>query len=281
MTRAPQLKDNGPQRANLISMAHLTTSIATAISHRPWPLPSTPWIMFQSWRELLFAHWPVPAKELRPVVPGELALEEFGGSAWVGLTPFRLTGLRPRFAPPAPGLSTFPELNLRTYVRVGDRPGIYFFSLDAASRLAVLGARTLYRLPYHHAEMRIREEDGWIAYRTGRVDGEAGFTARYRATGPTFRAEPGTLPYFLTERYAFYVVLGNGRVLRGDIHHLPWILQLAEAVIETNTIAKAAGIALPDQPPIVHYSHRQDTLIWPPIAVAPDRGYRPDRPRVR
>jgi uncharacterized protein YqjF (DUF2071 family) len=248
-------------------------------AHRPWPLPPDPWILFQSWRELLFAHWPLPREVLRPLVPPQLILEEFDGTAWVGQTPFLLTGLRPRLLPSLPGISTFPELNLRTYVRVGDRPGIFFFSLDAASRLAVLGARTLYRLPYFHAEMRIESRAGWIHYRSRRIDDGANagtgaapgtgaeFIARYRPDGPIFNAEPGSIEHFLTERYALYVVLRDGKILRGAIHHRPWPLQSAEAEIERDTIPTAHGITLPNRPPLLHFSARQDTLVWPPRLV--------------
>lgn len=248
----------------------MTDEIESDVAHRPWPLPEGPWIMFQSWRELLFAHWPVPAAALRPLVPAELVLEEFDGSAWIGLTPFRLTELHLRSLPPVPGLSAFPEMNLRTYVRVGDRAGIFFFSLDAASWLAVAGARTGYRLPYFKAEMHVESRDGWIHYRSRRR-GESGaeFAGRYRPAGPVFRAERGTLEYFLAERYALYTVLRSGKVLRGDIHHRPWPLQRAEAEIERNTVPAAHGITLPEQAPLLHYSDRQDTLVWPPKLMHP------------
>lgn len=246
-----------------------TESMEEDVAHRPWPLPGGPWIMFQSWRELLFAHWPVPAEALRPLVPSALVLEEFEGSAWIGLTPFRLTDLHPRFLPAVPGLSEFPEMNLRTYVRVEEKPGIHFFSLDAASVLAVVGARLGYRLPYYPAEMRIERRDGWIHYRSRRSSGNgAEFVGRYRPVGPAFQAEHGTLEHFLIERYALYTVLGNGRVVRGDIHHRPWTLRRAEAEIERNTVPAAHGITLPDRAPLLHYAGRQDTLIWPPRSAS-------------
>ncbi|MEX2572592.1 MAG: DUF2071 domain-containing protein [Gemmatimonadota bacterium] len=223
--------------------------------------------MFQSWRQLLFAHWPVPADALRPLVPRELVLEEFEGSAWVGLTPFRLTGLHARFLPPVPGLSEFPEMNLRTYVRFKGKPGIHFFSLDAGSRLAVLGARIGYRLPYYTADMHVEAgTDGWVRYRSRRQDATgAEFMARYRPEGDVFQAEAGSLEHFLSERYALYSVLRNGTILRGEIHHRPWPLQRAEAIVETNSVASAHRISLPDGPPLLHYSERQDTLVWPPV----------------
>jgi uncharacterized protein YqjF (DUF2071 family) len=242
-------------------------AIETDVEHRPWPMPRLPWIMFQSWRDLLFAHWPVSPEALRPLVPAQLVLEEYDGSAWLGLTPFRLMGLRPRYLPALPGLSDFPEMNLRTYVRVGGKPGIFFFSLDAGSRLAVQGARTGFRLPYRHAEMRVERVDGWIGYRSRRDDGIAEFAGRYRPTGVPFHAVPDTLEHFLIERYALYTVLRNGRILRGDIHHHPWDIQPAEAEIERNTVASAHGITLSDTEPLLHFSARQDTLVWPPVLV--------------
>ena len=120
-------------------------------AHRPWPLPARPWVMGQTWRRLLFLHWPVAAERLRPLVPTALELEEWDGSAWLGITPFRVEGLRARGLLPLPLLSSFDEINCRTYVRRGDRAGIWFFSLDASSRLAVEAARRTYRLPYRYA----------------------------------------------------------------------------------------------------------------------------------
>lgn len=244
-----------------------TGELARRVEHRPWPLPREPWIMFQSWRDLLFAHWPLPESALRPHVPRELALDSFEGRAWVGLTPFRIEDLRPRFVPPLPVVSDFPELNLRTYVRVGDRPGVFFFSLDAGSVPAVLGARILYRLPYHPARMRVASRDGWIHYRCRRRGGGARFSGRYRPAGEPSAPRPGTLPHFLTERYALYAVPAKGRVLRAEIHHPPWSLRPAEAEIETNTIAAARGIELPDREPLLHFAGRQDTLVWCPRRV--------------
>jgi uncharacterized protein YqjF (DUF2071 family) len=223
--------------------------------------------MFQSWQRLLFAHWPLEVSTLRALVPPELEVDRFDGSGWVAVTPFVLRGLRIRHLPHLPGATDFPEMNFRTYVRVGDKPGIWFFSLDAASRLAVKGARALYRLPYKTAHMRVRGADGGVAYNSRRPDGTAALSARYRPIGPSFRPAPGTLEHFLTERYALYVVLRNRRVVRGDIHHPPWDLQLAEATIRENTVAEAAGVHLPDRPPLLHYAARQDTLVWAPTLV--------------
>ena len=124
------------------------------VAHRPWPLPDGPWVMGQTWADLLFCHWPVAPETIRPHVADALDLDLFDGDAWVSVTPFEVQGTRVRGTLPPPLLSRFPELNVRTYVTFGERPGIWFFSLDAANPFAVEGARRLYRLPYHRARMR-------------------------------------------------------------------------------------------------------------------------------
>ena len=223
--------------------------------------------MFQSWRNLLFAHWPVPASDLRPLVPAELELDEYEGSAWVGLVPFTFGNLHLRFLPPLPGASRFPELNLRTYVRTGNKPGVYFFSLDAGSRMAVASARALYRLPYHLAEMSSEPDGDGFYYRSRRCRGGAALVCRYRPKGDAGASDPGTLEHFLTERYALYTVPRKGVVRRAQIHHHPWQLQGAEAEILRHTLAEAEGVPLPNTPPLLHFSKRQDTLVWLPEVV--------------
>lgn len=227
--------------------------------------------MAQTWEDLLFAHWPVPVAELRRLVPSELPLDTFDGSAWLGVTPFMVRGLRLRLTPPLPLLSRFPELNVRTYVTVGGRPGIYFLSLDAARRLAVWGARRAFRLPYFHARMRTRRRDGVVTYSSERLssDGEpATFQGLYRPRGARFVAAADSLEYFLTERYCLYTFDERLRVYRADIHHPPWPLQEAEAKIETNTMAEPLGIRLTEEP-LLHFARRQDVLIWRRSLVAP------------
>jgi uncharacterized protein YqjF (DUF2071 family) len=229
--------------------------------HRPWPLPGEPWVMAQTWDNLLFAHYRVPTEELRRLVPTELELDEHDGDAWLSVTPFVVMGLRLRGLVPLPGLSTFPELNVRTYVTAKDKPGIWFFSLDAASLLAVEGARRTYKLPYFHARMSAERRGETIHYVSQRLDGsDRRLQGSYRPSGGVFNAEPGSLEWFLTERYCLYT-FDRGELRRAEIHHPPWPLQAAEAEIETNTMAPA-GISLAD-PALCHFSERQDVLIWP------------------
>jgi uncharacterized protein len=236
------------------------------VDHRPWPLPRKSWIQGQTWDHLLFAHWRVPEETLRPHVPDELPLDSFDGSCWLGITPFRVNGLRLRATFPVPGLSSFLELNVRTYVTYDDKPGIWFFSLDAESRLAVAAARRLYRLPYFRARMQIGHDRAGRRYTSVRTSADAPaaaeFRAAYRIVGTPFTADQGSLDAWLTERYCLYTLDGQRRVLRGEIHHPPWKLQHAQAQIEKNTMGDQIGAELEDQP-LLHYAARQDVLVWP------------------
>jgi uncharacterized protein YqjF (DUF2071 family) len=232
-------------------------------AHRPWPLPVGPWIQGQTWLDLLFAHWSLPVEALRPAVPARLPLDTYDGRAWLGITPFEVSGLRVRGTLPVPGLSRFAETNVRTYTTVGGRPGVFFLSLDAASRLAVAGARRTYRLPYFRAAMAVERTADGIVYRSRRDDPAAELSARYRPAGAVFSAQPGTLEHFLTERYCLYTVDERHRVLRAEIHHPPWPLQPAEARFDHNSMTAPYGIELPDEPPLLHFAARQDVVIWP------------------
>ena len=238
-------------------MEHLE-SIEHRVAHRPWPLPTEPWLMEQCWYDLLFAHWQVPADNLRPLVARELPLDTFDGQCWVSVTPFHMSN-RARVRA-LPFTSHFRELNCRTYVNLGGKPGVFFFSLDASSRLAVWGARTFYHLPYHFADMRAEKQGDAIIYSSRR--GSAEFKADYKPVGRVELAARGTLNHWLTERYCLYTV-HKANVFRGDIHHVPWPLQEAEAEIEVNTIAEAAGITLPAAPPALSFSRELKVLIWP------------------
>jgi uncharacterized protein YqjF (DUF2071 family) len=230
------------------------------LSHRPWPPPTRGWVMGQTWEDLLFAHWPVPADEVRPHIPAGLEVDEHDGSAWLGITPFRLTGLRGRGLLPFPYLSSFLELNVRTYVRAEEKPGIWFFSLDASSRLAVEAARRTYRLPYFVARMSAARRGEWIDYECARIE-EAGrvFSGRYRASGGVFHAQPGSLEWFLAERYCLYTTDERGTLFRAEIHHELWPLQPAEAEVE---LASISPLELHGDP-LAHVSRSQDVLIWP------------------
>jgi uncharacterized protein len=233
--------------------------------HRPWPLPAAPWIMTQSWHDLLFAHWPVSGRELRELLPAGLELDLFETQAWVGVVPFRLTNVAPRGTPALPLVSAFQELNVRTYVTRDGKPGVYFFSLDADSQLAVSVARTMFRLPYYLAQIHLRANGESIEYSSRRTsgDGRAELETSYRPIAPSFEALPGSLEYFLAERYCLYTVDEEFKAYRLEIHHRPWPLQPARAEIRVNSMADAAGIRLPAMQPVLHFSRRQDMVAWP------------------
>ena len=234
-------------------------------AHRPWPLPSGPWVMVQTWHDLLFAHWPIALAALRPVVPPQLPLETWEGECWVGVVPFWMSGVRSRGMPAIPGLSRFPELNVRTYVTHGGKPGVYFFSLDAGSPLAVVVARTTFFLPYYVARFAIANEGERVRYACDRTHAGAKrveLRVGYGPTGASFAARPGTLEDWLTARYCLYSASPRGKIYRGEIHHAPWPLQPAEAEFTRNTMASGQGIALPDTPPLLHFARRLDILAW-------------------
>jgi hypothetical protein len=216
-------------------------------AHRPFPLAEGPWLLQQEWHDLLFAHWRVEPDALRPLVPQPLELDLWNGEAWVAVTPMYISGLTMRGMPRFPGVSQFLELNVRTYARFNGIPGVFFFSLDAANFSAVLGARAGYLLPYLHARMSARRERHRVMFRSSRR--HRGSTAEFDATySPLSDSAPpaqGTRENFLTNRYCLYTVGRGGRVFRGHIHHVPWPLQTAQAEIRQNTMARAAGIALP------------------------------------
>jgi uncharacterized protein YqjF (DUF2071 family) len=214
--------------------------------------------MAQTWDDLLFIHYRVPVTTLRELVPAGLDVQEHSGSGWLGVTPFAITGLRARGLPAFPFVSSFLELNVRTYVTRDDKPGIWFFSLDASSRVAVQAARQLYRLPYFNADITLQRRAGGIVYDCSRHSGKA-FSGSYRPTGDVSAAAPGSLEHFLTERYCLYAE-HEGKLFRADIHHRPWPLQPAEAQIDLNTMPP---LRVPDGEPLLHYSERQDVVIWP------------------
>jgi uncharacterized protein len=218
--------------------------------------------MLQTWHDLLFAHWSIDPRIMRALVPPELPLHTFEGKCWLAVAPFRMSGIRAHGLPPFPGLSRFPELNVRTYVTLDGKPGVYFFSLDAASLTTVRGARRFYHLPYFHAEMSLTQDGEWIRYRSSRRRSLAEFRGRYRPIGPVQLREPGSLPHWLSERYCLYTVF-EGKAFRAEIHHQQWPLQDAELETEINSMADAAGIPLPPEPPLLQFSRRLEVLIWP------------------
>ena len=222
--------------------------------------------MAQTWEHLLFAHWRVEAAALRPLLPPQIPIDTFDGSAWIGVTPFVVSAFRLRGLPHVPGITAFPEVNVRTYATVTGKPGIFFLSLDAGSALAVAGARRSYRLPYFRARMSVGRHRGWVHYRSERSDQDgpqAGLDLRYRATGPVSPAPADSLARWLVERYCLYTLDDQGAVQRADIHHPPWPLQEAEAEWEVNSMAEPYGLNPPSDEALLHFARRQDVVAWP------------------
>ena len=229
-----------------------------------------PWLFRMRWVDLLFEHWPVPLEALRPLIPAGLDIDTFDGQAWLGIVPFRMEDVAPRFLPAPPGPGAFPELNVRTYVTRRGRGGVWFLSLDAGSRLAVEGARAAFHLPYFRASMSADTEAGWVEYRSTRVAGRgpaAIFDGRYRPVGPVALAPPGSLAAFLTDRRGLYAADAAGRLSWTAIDHVPWPLQPAEAEIRVDTMAAAHGLPLPAVPPLLHFARRVDVRAWWPRRI--------------
>lgn len=262
--------------------------------HRDQPVPDRPWAMSMRWVDLLFMHWPIEPALMRQAVPGDFDLDLYEGMAWVGIVPFCMQSTRPRLLPPVPrklmpvSPSSFPELNVRTYVTVNTKrnglthqvPGVYFFSLDAASKIAVRLARFGFNLPYFDATMRVTEENGWTHYQSQRTHygaNPARFAASYRprprktvykhapAPQPHPPSSPGSFEHFLTERYRLFTLGRKGRGVRvGEIAHAPWPLQQAECELSVCEMTNGLGFELPRQEPMLHYADQLDVVAWLP-----------------
>jgi uncharacterized protein YqjF (DUF2071 family) len=244
-------------------------------NHRPYPPPATPPLMNMRWNTLLFAHWRVDAAALRPLIPPALSLDTFDGSAWIAIVPFTMSHTHPVLAPVnVPRVSDFVELNVRTYVTRDGKPGVWFFSLDAASRFAVRVARRLFFLPYMDAEMECefmptpnpsRQTGGEISYtsrRTHKGEPPAAFEATYGPCGPAWSAQPGSLEYFLTARYCLYAGDAQGHVYRGEVDHADWPLQPAQCDIRINTMTAPISLHLSPTPDHLLYVRQLDVVAW-------------------
>lgn len=227
--------------------------------------------MRQTWYDLLFAHWRVPASVLRDAIPPSLEIDEFDGSAWIGVVPFGMEEISLRPLPPLPGTSRFLELNVRTYVRpvdpaLADKPGVWFFSLDAANRLAVEVARRWFHLPYFYAQMLATRRAGELLYESTRTHTgapAASLNCKYAPTGDVYHSTRGDLDHWLTERYCLYSSNRTGGLHRGEIHHAQWPLQPARAEFIRNSMAAPFLGSAPAPPETLHFARSIDVLIWP------------------
>jgi len=232
-----------------------------SIRERPRGLP----LMRQWWGKLLFMHWPCPAELLRPLIPPPLTIDTFEGRAWVGVVPFTMWGVRPSVLPPFPGLSSFRELNVRTYVHYDGVPGVWFMSMDANSAPAVWGARQFFHLPYFNARISLHEQGPTITYSSRRTHPHAppaAFDARWTSGELLSTSEPGSLAHFLTERYCLYTS-SREQLYRCRVHHHPWPLRRAEVSSCNSTMLEALGLPTPEDEPLLHYVEALKTDIWP------------------
>lgn len=231
--------------------------MATPVPDRVPPLSECAWrpALSMRWRHLLFVHWRVPPTLLRPLIPEPLQVDTFDGAAWVGFVPFVMESVHPVWLPPIPKLLDFPEANIRTYVRYGEQPGVWFFSLDAAHPLGVWAARRFWKLPYHRARMRWRmTAPNEITYETVRCDSRRAFARVHcRLTGEPRETVRGTLEHFLVERYTLFTA-HRGALYRCEVAHLPYIVQPATLLELTQTLTDAAGVTLSGEPASVLYA---------------------------
>lgn len=228
--------------------------------------------MRQWWGKLLFMHWPVEVSALRPLVPPQLSIDTFDGQAWVGVVPFKMWGVRPYFTPPVPGLNSFLELNVRTYVQYRGVPGVWFFSLDINNPVARWGGRQFFFLPYYSAGMSLAQTGDSIDFASERLAGDApaaGFRAAWTIGGTLPRAEPDSLDFFLTERYCLYSAFRE-QLYRCRVFHEPWPLRAAQVSAYDSTMLEALGLAAPAGAPLVHYAEELKVDIWPLLRVERD-----------
>lgn len=247
----------------------LTESHRLAMRQRPKGQP----IMHQNWGKLLFMHWRIDEQLLRPLIPPQLSIDTYHGSAWIAIAPFTMWDIRalPPFLPPVPGLSSAHELNVRTYVHFNNVPGVWFFSLDCNSSAAVLGARMFYHLPYYNADIELTEDEaGSIDYSLTRTDEPpAEFAATWKVGKKLPVSETGSLEFFLTERYCLFSE-HNESIYQARIHHLPWPLQSAELVSLNSKMIESQGLPTRTEDPHLHYCEELSVDIWPPHRLTDD-----------
>lgn len=242
-------------------MSYLTELERLAIRERPEGQP----LMHQTWGKLLFMHWRIEEKELRPLIPARLEIDTFDGTAWIGIIPFTMWDVRalPPFMPALPGLSAMHELNVRTYVHYDRVPGVWFFSLDCNSAAAVIGARTFYHLSYYNAEIALDQQAGTIHYDLNRTDKPvAEFKGSWNIGKTVPFSHPESLEFFLTERYCLYSER-DGKLYRARIFHQPWPLQEAAMNSYQSTMIESLGVKSPEGEPVLNYAESLDVDIWP------------------
>ncbi|MBV9080377.1 MAG: DUF2071 domain-containing protein [Elusimicrobia bacterium] len=236
-----------------------------ADGHRPWPAPRSPWLIRQLWENTIFLHWPLAAETVKAALPGPLQpyLDVHQGSAWIGVVGFKGSGTRLNNLPEIPILSEAVELNVRTYITIDDKPGVYFFSLDTFNLLACAGARLFFDLPYFPALTDWETTGDKVLLKSARFsETPARFEALYRPLGPAKAATLDEFSAFLLERYCLYGVRSSGGLFRVEIHHRPWRVSKAEVELRENTMTAPLGLTLSESAPVMHVSEIQEAFIW-------------------
>lgn len=236
--------------------------------HRPWPLPKKPHRWRQQWLDLLFAHWHIPSSLIQPIIPKPLVLEQEDGMAWIAVVPFKMADVAPRFLPAIPGLSAFPEINLRAYVHYQGKPGVWFFSLDASQPIAVWAAKRMFHLPYFQSKIQMTMQQDAVRYDSLRQNTtNARFSGVYRGKGKVFLSEKGSIEHLLTERYCMYAQNKSGQLFRTEVHHEPWPLQHAELQIQHLELTQWLGFELTSPPDLLHFSKGVRVIAWQPERI--------------
>lgn len=233
--------------------------------HRSWPVPSKNWIMRQTWRNVFFAHWPVLPERLRPSIPSTLEIDTYQQMAWIGVVLFEIEGIYFRGLSPISVVHKFPEVNLRTYVQHKGKPGVFFLSLDVGNWASLVISKRWYHLPYRNAKISYRKEGSTFhcqSVRKGKSTIPITMKGSFTPNSESYYPEEGTIDHWLTERYCLYSLDRRGNIYCGDIHHKPWLLQKAQAVISDNTLPTPFGIDISEVEPILHFSKGMDTLFW-------------------
>jgi len=231
--------------------------------HVPFPLPDRPHALSQEWRNLTFMHWEVEPSKIETYLPEGLELDLYEGKAYVGTIPFQMKNVRPRFLPAVPGISTFPEFNIRTYVTKNGIPGVLFLTLDAQSRITCWHAPRAYGLPYRYAKCYLKKKDNNFIWKSKRVSDGAGLEGECRLIGEKMQASKNSLEYFLFERYSLYTEM-NGKLHMAYTLHEPWIFQEAEVKVTNNSLTECYNLGIDAmKPQYVHASSGVHVLTWP------------------
>ena len=233
--------------------------------HRSWPVPSKNWIMRQTWKNVFFAHWPILPERLRSSIPSSLDIDTYQQMAWLGVVIFEIEGIYFRGLSPISVVFRFPEVNLRTYVQHKGKPGVFFLSLDVGNWASLAISKRWYHLPYCKAKISYRKEGNTFhcqSVRNGNSNNPITFKGSFTTDLRSYFPEEGTIDHWLTERYCLYSLDRKGNIYCGDIHHKPWSLQKAQAVLSNNTLPAPFGIDISEDEPILHFSKGLDALFW-------------------